>query len=122
AALPTPPILPPGLAECSGLALPAGLNLVNEACDGLSTPAAFVFDPSCPRGQACKRTETDGRLTFSANDRTVAYIDPGGNVYMASEDGSHAASISRLGSAEQPAWSPDGRYLAYVLFQPVNAG
>ena len=110
---PTPPPRP-----CLDLALPAPLTAAQNACREVAP--AFVFNEACPRGEACRIEESAGGVTIAFNDRAVAYIDRSGNLVIAREDGSQPVALTTHGLASQPAWSPDGRYLAYVLVQQLE--
>jgi hypothetical protein len=115
--VPTPPP-DPGFAVCMDLQLPASLTAADAACG--NGVASLAFDPSCPRGMACNRKETSGAVALGFNDRAIAYIDPSGNLAVAREDASEPVTLTNHGRAQQPAWSPDGRYLAYLMAQTVE--
>ncbi|HLF78978.1 MAG TPA: protein kinase [Dehalococcoidia bacterium] len=108
----------PALAACVALKLPAPLSAAEAVCGGIATMA---FDPSCPRGQACNAKQTGTGVSLGINDRAVAFIDDTGNLAVAREDGSEPAKLTNHGRAQQPSWSPDGRYLAYLVVLPAPA-
>ena len=108
----------PVLAACLELKLPAPISAAEGACGNM---ASFTFDASCPRGQACNRKASGDSVSVGINDRSVAFIDSSGNVAVAREDGSEPVALTSSGRAQQPAWSPDGRYLAYLVVLPLPA-
>src|SRR6059058_541734 len=73
------------------------------------------------------------QLTYSANyDPTLSpdgkrmifikVLEGHEQLFMADVDGRHERQLTRDGvDKEDPAWSPDGRQLAYVLIGPKNA-
>jgi hypothetical protein len=116
---PSPPPPDPAFGACMQLQLPAPLTAAEGVCgNGVAT---FAFDAACPRGTACERRESAGAINLAFNDRAIAFIDSTGNLAVAREDGSEPAAITSNGRALQPAWSSDGRYLAYLELVPVEA-
>ncbi|HWO72692.1 MAG TPA: protein kinase, partial [Dehalococcoidia bacterium] len=104
---PTPTVGPISTCEIDA---PLPLAAVAGACAG----AAIEFHRDCPRGYACAVRRQAGALVLEANDRTIAFIDDGGNLAVARENGSEVVRLTAHGRASEPAWSPDGRYLVYV--------
>ena len=104
------------------------------AClDGAATPitqalarcpaAKTSFNPTCPIGRACAvSSDAAGAQTLAVNDATVALVDDSGALVIARPDGTVVQHLSNRGQVQQPAWSPDGRYLAYVSSQVVQPG
>ncbi len=107
-----------GLIE--GLAVLATATPETSCALGVDTPLGLLngdcarmpsrFDPTCARGYACG--VVDGALRV--NDRTIAFINAEGDLAVAREDGSEVVVLTDHHEAQQPAWSPDGSYLAYV--------
>ncbi len=112
------PIPPnPVFAACMALPEPSPISMAEAACGDVGT---YAFDPTCPRGQACNRKATAGKVSWAMNDRSVVYIDASGNLAVAREDGSDPIVLPNTARAQQPAWSPDGRYLAYLVVTPLE--
>ena len=63
------------------------------------------------------RLPTNGRIAFSANPVTDLHSENAGapgDIYTVEPDGSSRRRLTHTLDAEQPAWSPDGRQIAYV--------
>jgi hypothetical protein len=116
---PTPP--PSAVNPCAPLALPAPIAAAFQACAS-GPAAAFAFDATCPRGQACRIEPGPSGPVISGNDQTIAYVDPNGDLYLAREDGFTPTRILQDGHVRDPAWSPDGRYLAFVVAMDTPDG
>jgi tRNA A-37 threonylcarbamoyl transferase component Bud32 len=83
--------------------------------------ARFVYADNCPRGTVCGvRTDDPVAPTLLANDRTVAFVDSSGNIAVSRENSSSVRRLTSSDEAQQPAWSPDGRHIAYVRVSSVK--
>ena len=118
AAAPTVIPRPEALMACMALELPVPLARFESTCGSLEP--AYTQDPACPRGTACTRIDGIDGIAAGINSRTLAYVDGSGNLSMAATDGAEVAQLTGHGSARYPAWSPDGRYLAYVQVQRLT--
>jgi tRNA A-37 threonylcarbamoyl transferase component Bud32 len=111
-----PPEKPPGLAcQIEGS---EAIAAVMERCAG----SRIEFSADCLRGHVCGVRTENGTTVLMANDQTVAYIDSTGNLVVDRAALTHGVRLTGHGLARQPAWSPDGRYLAYVLTEPLFPG
>jgi hypothetical protein len=83
--------------------------------------ARFIYADNCPRGTVCGvRTDDPLAPVLLANDRTVAFVDSSGNVAVSRENSSSVRRLTNTDEAQQPAWSPDGRHIAYVRVSSVK--
>lgn len=82
--------------------------------------AEIEFNPDCLRGQVCGVRNDNGATVLLANDRTLVYVDETGNLVVDRAAGTHPQRLTSHGLARQPSWSPDGRYIAYVLTEPLD--
>lgn len=89
---------------------------VLERCGG----AGLEFNADCLRGQVCGARSDNGTTVLQVNDQTVAYIDEAGNLVIDRLAGTHTRQLTSHGNARQPAWSPDGRYIAYVYTEALD--
>lgn len=115
AATATPPV---AAAACLNLNLQSPVPLATA--EGVCTQgASFRFDATCPVGYACSRQIVDGAVIVGVNDRAVAYVNPDGYLVVGRENSEAAISVSRANTVTSAAWSPDGRYLAYLTVERV---
>jgi serine/threonine protein kinase len=109
---------PAQLAACLQLQLPASLAHAQAACGPLGD--VFSHDGSCARGTACsRRNEAGGTPVIGWNARTLAYVGDDGELYAASDGAADPVRLTSRGGVQDPVWSPDGRYLAYLRVQEL---
>jgi hypothetical protein len=115
---PTPDV---AVTYCGSISLPATIDEALAAC--ASAPSTQVeFFPDCGRGQVCAIEARDNGVVLKANDRTIAFVDPRGDLALARQGSFEAGRLVQDGAIRQPAWSPDGRYLAYIIARPSSEG
>ncbi len=106
---------------CAPLVLPAPTNAARQACGAAGDPA-FEQDESCARGMVCSIDSRAGAAVLHGNDQTIAFVDANGDLALAREANFAAARLLEDGHIREPAWSPDGRYIAYVLTRTLPDG
>jgi Ca2+-binding RTX toxin-like protein len=90
------------------------------AARGPATFGLFTFAPdgSDPRALTGSQDQ-DGGVSWSADGRRLAFhraAGPGTNVYVMNADGSGLVQLTYNGRSMEPAFSPDGKTIAFVLF------
>jgi hypothetical protein len=103
---------PTQLAACPEIQLPASVAEAQAACGRLGE--VFSHDASCARGTACTRRNDSGTPVIGWNAYTLAYVGGKGDLYVGPESGADPVRLTSRGGVENPVWSPDGRYLAYL--------
>ncbi|HEY7268207.1 MAG TPA: hypothetical protein VH951_00135, partial [Dehalococcoidia bacterium] len=111
----------PALPLCSPIALPADTAAARSACSASGEPQ-FELDADCPLGKVCKIESRNGVAVLQGNDQAITYVDPNGDLFVAREAGFASTRLFQDGRIRDPAWSPDGRYIAYVLAKPTPTG
>jgi hypothetical protein len=115
---PTPDV---AATYCGSLSLPALIDEARAACSA-APETRIEFFADCARGQVCAIEARGNGVVLRANDRTIAFVDPRGDLSLARQGSFETDRLVRDGSIRQPAWSPDGRYLAYIKSRPANEG
>ncbi len=110
--LPAPP-------ACGDLKLPAGLKTAASAC-AAGGPVSVDYSADCARGQVCRVEAAAAGVVLKANDQTIAFVDSNGDLYLGRESDLSSERLLLDGKIRQPAWSPDGHYLAYVVAKPAG--
>ena len=115
------PTAGPSIALCGSIKLPVSLDDGREACAGAGD-VAVELSTDCARGQVCAIESKNGGVVLRANDQTIAFVDANGDLALAREGSFVARRLVQDGSIRQPSWSPEGRYLAYIVSRTVAAG
>jgi hypothetical protein len=114
---PTQPASPVVSDLCGQVKIPGLLGEIRSACANAG-PVSLDFDEDCPRGQVCDIVAANGGgVILRGNDQTIVFIDSNGDLALAREaaDFSTTRLFQDDGPMREPVWSPDGRYIAYVV-------
>lgn len=65
------------------------------------------------QGIATLQADRDGQILFSPDSKALAYIS-NGDLWVIDLNTRNARALTQLGGVDSIAWSPDGRWLAYV--------
>jgi Tol biopolymer transport system component len=103
------------------LAALLGLGLLSGCAAPAGSPSATV-EPADPETSAA--TPPDGRIAFSRTVFDPATNTPtGGDIWSVAADGSDLVQLTDTPEIElYPAWSPDGRRLAFVRLSDMSNG
>lgn len=104
------------LPQCGEVTLPVPLAAAREACSG-ATSVSLQMSVDCPRGQVCAVASSGTGVVLHANDQTIAFVDGNGDLTLARESDFTTTRLIQDGRIREPAWSPDGRYLAYIVMK-----
>ncbi|HXH22168.1 MAG TPA: protein kinase [Dehalococcoidia bacterium] len=121
----TPPAGSPtpdaAVTYCGSLRLPAPLAEARAAC--ASAPRVdFELSQDCARGHVCTIEARGDGVVLKANDQTIVFVDTRGDLAVAREGSFQSRTLLPDSGVRHPAWSPDGRYLAYVISRPTVEG
>lgn len=103
------------LAASGARASGPGLIVFSASESGKFTQQLFSVEPS---GDGLKQLTNGGvnalAPAFSPSGARIAYVRFGYGIYTMSPDGTHLHRLTTNGRDSYPAWSPDGKWIAFV--------